>query len=201
MAALSSKLNGRQKFLLLVMVLVGIFFSRQYLRVALEKLPTDAALEREKQLLESRKKDLAVVQKRLETQGETIDRLRDQAAIFWRVPRKQCKQDVMAAFSKIARNAQVQRHRVDKPKENKVLNLENVYEVEFSVQVDATMREVTRLLAEIERSKERFFWSECTIRPDNTRAPKKVRLTGKVRALVLSDDALDVLAGKTEEEP
>jgi hypothetical protein len=187
-------MTARQWGLVIALVVTGIFFARKYLPGL--HVPTRHSIEDEVSSLEERRKDLAVMRKKVEEVDEARAALRAKASPFWQIESKNAEQAVVAEFTKIARRAQVSTHRVDKPRRNKVLDLNDVFEVEFSVQVTASMREVSRLLAEIEASEQRFYWTQCSIRPDNIRAPKNVRLIGRLRALVLSSEASEFLSGK-----
>jgi hypothetical protein len=61
------------------------------------------------------------------------------------------------------------------------------------------MRDISRLLAEVEEAQISFAWQSCTIRPDNIRDPREVRLNGRIEALMLSPEAAESLFGPAVE--
>ena len=194
MAQVLPKMTGRQWLLVIALLITAVFFLRKY--VPGVQVPTRSSISSEVGHLEGLRKDLAVMRKKVSELEQERDALRRKATPFWQVESKNAEQAVVAEFTKIARRAKVSTHRVDKPRKNRVLDLNDVFEIEFSVQVTASMREVSRLLAEMELSEQRFYWTQCSIRPDNIRAPKNVRLIGRVKALVLSSEASRFLAAK-----
>jgi hypothetical protein len=194
MAQIVPKMTARQWFLVIALVITAIFFVRKYMPVL--NVPTRRSIDVEISRLKERRKDLAVIRRKVAAMEDARAELRAKAAPFWQIEGKNAEQAVVAEFTKIARRAKVSTHRVDKPHRNKVLDLNDVFEVEFSVQITASMREIARLLAELENAEQRFYWTQCSLRPDNIRAPKNVRLIGRLKALVLSSDASEFLAGR-----
>ena len=189
------KLTVRQWVLLGLLVPVSIVFvNKVFFGGDSDALwPGDGVISGARAELKASETALREARERAE-QGESELRiLRSQASPFWKLPRKGVEQAVISEFEKLAQRAQIQNRKVDRATVSKLLNLGQIYQVDFYVQVSASMREVTRLLKEVEHSERAFFWSQCTIRPDNLRNPNSVRLTGRVQVLVLSDDASAML--------
>ncbi|MCK5801359.1 MAG: hypothetical protein KAI66_00935 [Lentisphaeria bacterium] len=194
----SSKGNTRQIMLVLLMLVVGFFFFRHYFGGSLGRLPLDGVIVGEEKKLARRLKQLHVVHEEEAARRGVILELRTLSETLWREKRN-AKQEVVDEFDKLARAASVMGVRIASPRESKFMGSSEIKQVEVTVSLTASMREITRLLNAIEKSSKHFHWSQCTLRPDNQKAPTKVRMTGRVRALVLSRDAEEFLSDKEKE--
>ena len=79
----------------------------------------------------------------------------------------------------------------------KTNNVNYIQEVELRMEMrGVSMREVTRLLRELENARHSFSWSSCKIEPDNLQKPTGVKFSGRLRAFVLNEEAVKVLGGE-----
>ncbi|MFW6367474.1 MAG: hypothetical protein ACOC0L_02295, partial [bacterium] len=69
----------------------------------------------------------------------------------------------------------------------------NIQKVELTVRIRASMREISKLLVEVDAASPPFFWTQCTIRPNNLRNPTGVVLSGRVAAFMLMPEATKLL--------
>ena len=77
---------------------------------------------------------------------------------------------------------------------------DNIQQVELTVRIRASMREIARLMVEIDAADPPFFWSQCTIRPNNPKNPSGVVLSGRVAALMLKSEATKLLDADNPED-
>jgi len=196
MRRLWHKLTGRQRLLALVAVLLAVLVAGRFAGPVLGRLPLPENIRAQERELLRRQQRLAELKARRQARDAALVRLRQQAAPFWHLQSKTPAVEVTAEFARLARQADVKIQQVGAPRTDRVANTNHVREVEFTVRLMASMREVTRLLAQLEQSPNVFLWSKCDIRPDNRRAPKAVVLNGRIKALVLSPEASRFLAGE-----
>ena len=188
MRRLWNKLTPRHR-LLAVVVVLGMLVALKYANLPLERLPLPENIRTQERQLLKRRRQLAELQAEREKRKQAFAALQQAAEPFWQIQGKTPAVEVPSEFAKLARQAQVKIEQVGAPRSGKVLDLNHVREVEFSVRLTASMREVSRLMAQMERDKNVFYWSRCNIRPDNKRDPKAVVLTGQIRVLVLTPEA------------
>jgi hypothetical protein len=179
--------------------LLAVVFVVQFSGFLPGELPTKSLIGEQAKEVRSARKQLG----RLSREGQQGDRrlleLQDQATPVWTVSsERQAEQEIIEHFNRVARSAQISKHQVRAPRSAPLPNYAYLYEVEFSVSLTATMKEITRLLQEMEKTDHLFQWTQCSISVLNRRAPTEVRLTGKVRALVLRPEAQVILEGKPE---
>jgi len=189
-------LNRKQRLMAVVVLVLAVLLLVRYSGLSSGELPLPAtirALEAERAELRERVRMLRL---RRQKEDRVLAGIQALAAPFWEVERSRPEAVVPAEFQRLARENQVQVTSVREPRTREYLGLEHVREVEFAFQINGTMKEVSRLLTPLARVRPAFFWSQCTIRPDPPRAPKSVRLNGKLRALVLSAEATRFLAGE-----
>ena len=188
--------NKLQKIVLggLIVVFI-ILLGRQYLPMI--ELPTDSHIQEEQDRLKSLRGDLAVQKKmNQDWQGE-LAALRSKSGQFWIRTRTTLpvEQEVLEEFNNIARLASVN----IQSREARLIKTNNVnyiQEVELRMEMrGVSMREVTRLLRELENARHSFCWSSCKIEPDNLQKPTGVKLSGRLRAFVLNEEAVKVLGG------
>ncbi len=187
------KPKARQILLAVALVVVAFLLARRYLPMM--EIPTDGLIREETVRLESLAGDLAVQQKMNGDWYADVQRLRKKAAVFW--VRKDAgvpvEQEVLDEFNDIARLASVNIQSRE-PRLVRIPNAANVQEVELRIEMRGiSMKEFTRLLKEIARSKRKFYWASCKIDPDNVQKPTGIRVTGRLKAYVLTDEATRLL--------
>lgn len=189
--------SGKQRLMAVTTVVLAALLTVQYSGVSAAGLPLPATirdLEQERAELQERVRTLRMKRDR---ESRVLTELNALAAPFWEVERTRPEALVTAEFQRLARANQVQIALVSNAQTREYLGLEHVREVELGFQINGTMKEISRLLGPLETARPAFYWSQCTIRPDNPRTPKTIRLKAKVRALVLSAEATRLLAGRS----
>lgn len=193
----SGERGGRRKTipLLLVALALAVVFAIQFSNLLPGELPTRSLIEQQTGELRAARRQLGRVSGENRRDEYRLAELQDRAAPFWTVSsERQAEQEIRQHFDRVARNAQISKHQTHQPRSAQLANHDYLQEVEFSVTLTATMREITRLLSEMEKTDHLFQWTQCSISVLNRRAPTEVRLTGKVRALVLRPEAQAILA-------
>jgi hypothetical protein len=189
--------SGRRKVLILVMfALVGVLVL-QLGGLSLPELPTRAAIEEEGEALALARSRLDKLTRRSARQDKEVAELNVLASPFWRTSESSADREtqvVRSALDRLASRAKVSAPRIVSQGRIPLQGHEYIHAIELSVDWTVMMKEVTRLLNEIEKSDQIFQWTECTIRPNNVRDPKEVRVLGRVRALVLNQEAQSLLA-------
>ena len=199
MARLLHNLTVRQRLLTAVAVILVILVIAKFARVPMDRLPLRENVADQEKRLRGLQEKLAGLQAGRQEHEAALAKLREQAEPFWQVKGTAPILEVPVQFEKLARKAQVQIRVTGKPRNNKILDLHHVHAIDFRVQLSAKMQEVSRLLAQLERSGKLLGWHRCNIQPDNLRTPQKVTVDGEIRALVLSPEATKFLAGESGE--
>jgi len=195
--------NGRRRkmLLLLVMLALAVVFAAQLSGVSLGELPTKALVQQETARLRDARRDLAQIQQQTQRDDSRLAELSSQATPFWTVSsRRAQQQEVREELEALVRHAKITSCRVQNLPSSPLTGYNYFTQVEFSVSLAGTMKVVTRLLNEMERSEHVFTWSQCSLSTTSRTAPKEVRLNGKVRALVLATEAQGLLAMTQEDE-
>lgn len=195
-----SKTKAKQIFLGVLLVIVTILVIRKYLPMV--ELPTSGRIQEEQEKLSSLMMDLAVQQKTNDEWNLRVAQIRKKASAFW-VRTKTgmpLEQEVVEEFNNVARLASVNIQSKE-PKLVKSQNMNYLQEVELRVEMRGiTMKEFTRLLKEISRNKRKFYWASCKIDPDNIQKPTGIRVTGRLKAYVLTEEAVRLLGSASNDE-
>jgi hypothetical protein len=190
--------SRRKKILLLVTLVLAAVFALQFSGLSIGELPTRSLIEQEGKSLRTATKRLRKLSRQNVRQDRELSELQAMAAPFWQVSGRVSEQEVREQLDRLARRAKVSLPRIQNPRRSSLQGYDYIDEVELTISWTATMKEITRFLYEIEKSDKVFQWTDCSIRPVNPRAPKEVRLTGKLRALVLNTEAQTILAEDRE---
>ena len=176
-----------------IMAILGIMLVRQYLPEV--QLPTNGRIAEEEMRLNSKLSDLAVQRKMNEDFNAEIDGLRGKMSMFWTPGRVgvPVEQEVLDEFNRVVRLSGVNIQN----KEAKLLKNANatfIQEVEIRLDMrDVTMREYTRFMQQISQNKRKFYWYQCRIEPDNVQKPMGLKVSARLRAFVLTEDASTLL--------
>lgn len=199
MTASGDRGSRRKIILLLLALLLAVVFAVQFSGFLPGEWPTQSLINKQARELRDTRKQLARLSQEGMQGNRRLQGLQDQGALFWTVgSERQAEQEIIEHFNRVARNAQINKHQIRTPRSAPLPNYAYLYEVEFSVSLTSTMKEITRLLQEMEKTEHLFQWTQCSISVLNRRAPTEVRLTGKVRAVVLRPEARAILEGKRE---
>jgi|GEM_PF-2716559 len=206
MMAILRKATLRQWLLILVLIPVAVLFFHKRVAGLIRALPTQRVIADEQALLQQRREKLDALQAKLEARDSELAELRRQAAPFWRIDDRNAARQkgiIQNEVNRLLTKANIRGvdYQVINPRRIDLPEKALVYEVEVTVNMTASMREIARVLAEIDRSEQQLTWSQCSVAPLNLRDTSKVRLTGTLRALVLSPDAVALLGGSSEGGP
>jgi len=158
-------------------------------------LPLPGTIRAEGKRIRKLERRLKEVRRAAAKRESRLAELRRVAAPVRRVSSKAYAAEIRTEFDKIARRAQVTIQSVRLLREKPEKFSEFVLSIELAVQLRTSMREISRLLAELEKARGAFYWRTCSIRPDNARAPKQVYLSGRLQALVLNAQVDQTLYG------
>jgi Tfp pilus assembly protein PilO len=192
--------SGRKKILLLIMLALAVVLAMQFSGLSIGELPTQEAIEQQGKSLRSAQKRLRKLTKQNRHEDKQLAELNAMAAPLWQISGRVSEQEVREQLERLAREAKVSLPRITTMKRSSVQGYDYIDEVELSITWTATMKEITRLLYQIDTSKRVFRWTNCSIRPVNPRDPKEVKLMGRLRALVLNTEAQTMLTGEQEEQ-
>ncbi len=199
MTASGDRGSRRKIILLLLALLLAVVFTVQFSGFLPGEWPTQSLINEQGKELRATRKQLARLSQEGAQGNRRLQDLKDQSSLFWTLSsERQAEQEIIEHFNRVARNAQINKHQISKHRSAPLPNYAYLYEVEISVSLTATMKEITRLLQEMEKTEHLFQWTQCSISVLNRRAPTEVRLTGKVRAVVLRPEARAILEGKRE---
>jgi hypothetical protein len=188
------KLTLKRRILFGLMALLAVLVLVRRLGFNLEGLPLPSNIQTQEREYSKLQRKLLKLLKNQQGWHGAQGRLQAQARGFWRAGSRAPAAEVQSEFEKMCRRARVTVQSIGTPRVNKVS--EHVRSVTISVRMRASMREVSRLMDEIEQANPNFYWSSCNIRPDSSNNPQGVVLTGKMEAYVLSAEATRIIYGE-----
>jgi len=180
------QLDGRMRLLAVVMILLGAVTVYQYAGMPLADLPTGDNIQAQERQLRELRKELGEEHAADLARAAIVDELRVALEPFWETGSKVPAVEVQKEFDRMARRAHIVIQTIGAPRTNKISD--HVISVDINVRTTASMSDISRLLAEMARGKKPMYWRNCTLRPDNVRTPKKVVLSGRIQALVVSSE-------------
>ncbi|NLF17662.1 MAG: hypothetical protein GX595_10450 [Lentisphaerae bacterium] len=200
------KPSVRQGILILILIPVAVLFVHRYFGHLLPDLPTAARVRAEEDLLEKRREQLRTLEDQRSARAAQLEELRSLAAPLWLIEDRNAARQKTLLQNEVNRvlakaNIRGVDYQVVNPRRLDLPDKTLIYEVEATVNMTASMREISRVLAEVDRSPQTLTWSQCSIAPLNLRDTSKVRLTGTLRARVLSPEAVALVRGGSEVPP
>ncbi len=171
-----------------LIVILAVAVAATRLEIPMNRLPTPGNIDDEKSKTEELQRELAILKKKQAKYKKQRRILKAQAGAFWPASSdKNPKVLVQNEFKKLAQNAQVTLDSMGGIQVNEASEL--VREVMFSIQLNTSMQEFSKLLAQMAQSSHHFYWDRCTIRPDKRKDPRNVRISGKLKTFVLTPEA------------
>jgi len=194
----NSKTKIKLTILIALLVVFAIAMFKQYMPML--KLPTNSRIEDEEQRLKSLLGDLGVQRKMNSAWQADLAALNVKAGKFWKRAKtgSPVEQEVLDEFNNIARlaSANIQSRQASLVKAS---NSNYVQEVELRIEMRGiSMKEFTRLLKQLRDNRRKFYWHTCRIEPENVQKPTGVKVSGRLKAYILSDDGSRILAAGKE---
>ena len=181
----------RQRVMVLAAGVLIVVVLAQYVSFEGLALPTASRIEDARDTLKSKQERRAELEQRHHVRERSLDRLRASAEpYFWRIGERTPTMEIQAELEKIAGNAHVGIN-TRNPRTREVS--EHVRNVEIYLNLTGTMREISRFLGEVDRSKRRLFWSHCDLRRRKVRNDERIFLNGRISAYFFSGDAEQLL--------
>ena len=187
------KPKAKQILLWGALVIVTLLVLKRYLPMM--QLPTKGRIQQLEQSLKSKQSDLAVQQKMNDDWRNNLNLIQKNSSMFWtrKKPNIPLEQEVSEEFKDILRIASVNLRR-QTAKIIKNQNSQYVQEVEIEIQMaDSSMKEFARLLREVAAHRRKLVWTYCKIDAENPNAPTTIKVTGRLKAYLLTEDASRIL--------
>lgn len=191
MVAAAFKSNRRLVVLVVVAAVLGgtVLFTR--VDVPKGALPLPSTVKERKQELKEKRTDYELLVR------EKVKKVRRRAEIaaladpLWRSSHRPPQTVVQDEFESLARRARVVIQTLGSPRVSD--HSDNIQQIELTIRLRAPMRDISNLLTEVDAAEPPFFWTQCSIRPDNPRDPSGVVLSGRVAAFMLKPEATKML--------
>ncbi|MEA2012511.1 MAG: GspMb/PilO family protein [Verrucomicrobiota bacterium] len=183
-----------------IIIILAIFYLIRFSGTGFDMpldLPSEATISAKLDKLEKLNKKLRNTKETRLKEKAKRKRLTQLTEAFWKTTGQIPASEIQRALEKTARKARVQMRTIGAPKVNETS--ENIREVELSVSINTQMKDLSRFIKEIDLARPRFFWDNCSIRPDRINDPRGVILSGKIKSYVLTKTATEFLLGKNEE--
>ena len=188
--------NFRKIGLVIIGFLVVVVVAMR-LDLSTEDLPLPGNIDAEREHYDELSQDLAVRKKKRAEYNKKKERLRQRADRFWPAKENNPKVTVQSSFQKMAREAHVT---IDNMGGVQISDVSDyIRKVQFSIRLQTSMQEFSRLLAQLQESSYPLFWDRCRIRPDDPRDPKEVRISGRLKTYVLTPAATEFIYGEEQE--
>lgn len=160
----------------------------------------DAAFRQREEQLAALRRETIVLNARAAEVRDLRKELAGMRGSVWMVDKQNPIAEVAAEFNRLAAQGQIRLQQTGRPIINTLPQYEYIQEVEFSLQMQGTMREVARLLAFLEQSERRFIWKQASFRSlaGTPQTAGTVMLNGVVKVYLLTPQATRLLEAKKE---
>ncbi len=187
----AAKSNPRLAVLGVLAVVLGLTTLFTRVNIPAEALPLPQTIEKREQKLKRLRTDYKLLLREKNRKIRRRAEIAAMAAPLWRSGHRPAQTVVQDEFEDLTRRARVVIQTLGSPRINDYSD--NIQKVELTVRIRAGMREISNLLVEVDAATPPFFWTQCTIRPNNPRNPAGVVLSGRVAAFMLKPEATKLL--------
>ncbi len=193
------QLSQRHRHMLVLALLLIVLVLVKYIDFSGDTLPLPHVMRARRSTLVDRQRHLAKLVRARERHDQTLARLQSRIAPqVWRMSDKVPATEVQGEVDRLARLAHVTIQTMGGQRVSDVGN--NLRNVELTVNLTGSMRDISRFLAVLDSAERRFYWRSCRLRPANARVPGSISLSGRLQAFYYTPEAERLLFGMVERE-
>ena len=190
------KLTKRQKlYVAIVFLLLALNFGK-FLSFNSLKIPTKGKIQDEKQKIIRLQAQLSNLKKAGNKRDEELERLASLTKDFWPSSGKAVTNKIQQKIERLGRKSGVTLKKVGAPKIAEITD--NIEAIDITVSSTTKMKDLAKFLKEIENHHPKLIWNNCVIRPNRTKSPTAVNISGKVRAYILSKTASEFMNSEAQ---
>jgi 3-methyladenine DNA glycosylase AlkC len=151
--------------------------------------PTDSAIN-------SKKKELADIQKKLQKKLNEVDKLEQDEysfikhnADFWINQRDgDAKINIQKRINGVAARHKVTLSSVGAVRSNKIKD--GIYLMATTIRGEGSLKSISNFLGELQSVQPRFYWQTIMLRPKSNKEPSNIMVTGAIQVIAVDDEEI-----------
>ncbi len=186
---------SRNKIYGIIVTVLVLLYSVKFLSFESFVLPTSGRIDVQRQKIKQLEAELSNLEKMSMIREDKKARIKEISRGFWKSHGEKIPtNEIQLKIERIGKKSGVNLNKVGAPKIAEVSD--NIRVVDVSVSSTTNTKSLTEFLREINNHDPKLFWNDCVIRPNRTKEPTAVNISGKLRTYLLAGDALTYLEGE-----
>ena len=189
--SLTTKFSKRQITYGVIIGVILVAYVFRFISFGEVVIPTRGRIDGEYQRIKKLRAQLNNLNKAAGKNKEARERIADLTSSYWRKNGKSLTNQIQLKIERIGRKAGLTLKKVGAPKVSELSD--NVEAIDVTVSSSASIKELSRFLEEIDKHEPKLVWYTCVVRPNRTKNPTAVNISGRLRAYVLGKSASQLL--------
>ncbi len=190
----SRKITGRQKSYYALIIILILFYGVKFMNIDNVVIPTSKLIKEQKQKIKLLNAELTNMQKLIEKRKEKKEKLGRMVSQYWQSTDKMPTNQIQQKIERLGKKNGVTLNKVGAPKIVDVSD--NIRAIDITISSTTSIKNVSDFLQDIENERPLLIWHNCVIRPNRTKDPTAVNISGKVRAFIIEPTVDNYLTGQ-----
>ncbi len=190
----NSKITGRQKGYYALIIVLVLCYGVKFMNIDNLIIPTPKLIKEQKQKIKQLKAELTNMEKLIKKRKEKKEKLRGMVSRYWQSTDEIPTNEIQQKIERLGKKNGVILNKVGAPKIVDVSD--NIRAIDITISSTTSIKSVSDFLQNIENEHPLLIWHNCVIRPNRTKDPTAVNISGKIRAFIMESTVENYLTGK-----
>ncbi len=190
----NSKTTGHRKIYSAIIIILVLCYAVKFMNIDNVVVPTSKLIKDQKHKIKLLKAELVNIEKLIEKRKEKKEKLGRMSSQYWQSTDKLPTNEIQQKIERIGKKNGVILNKVGAPKITDVSD--NIQAIDITISSTTSIKNVSDFLQDIENEHPLLIWHNCVIRPNRTKDPTLVSISGKVRAYILKPTVENYLSGR-----
>lgn len=180
---------------MVIILVLAVVYGVRFLNFDSFVIPTNSLIADQKQKIKQLHAEIANLEKLKEKRKEKREKIEALVRDFWFKKGKLPTNQIQNTVERLGKRSGLPLSKVGAPKPVEIS--ENLRAVDITVSSTTSIEMLSKFLREIENHDPVLTWDTCIIRPNRTKEPTAVNISGKIRAYVAEEIVTDYIEGES----
>ena len=166
-----------------IIILLVAFYLMRFVKFDNLVIPTKKLIERQNLKIKQLENELANKEKLIEKRKAKKEKLSIMTSRYWQATDKIPTNKIQQKIERLGKKNGVTLNKVGAPKIVDVSD--NIRAIDITISSTTSIKNVSDFLQDLENERPLLTWHNCVIRPNRTKEPTAVNISGKVRAYII----------------
>ena len=191
----SKRFSRKQKLYGVIILILAFFYGFKFVGNDRFVIPTRSRINEEKQKVQQLQAQLSNLEKSKAKSEYKKQRLSALTRGYWPFDGKALTNKIQRKIQRLGNRTGVTLKKVGAPK---IIDVsDHVRAIDVTVSTTTSIKDFSNFIREVDNHHPKLIWHNCVVRPNHTKNPTAVNVSGKVRAYILAESVSEYIQSKS----